>query len=65
MKELSPASPGKFIAALNAAPPVADPHAMAEHVVNQIPSLPVERLNAVLGTLYMRYHMRELSGVTH
>ncbi|MFN0106141.1 MAG: hypothetical protein ACKV2U_29130 [Bryobacteraceae bacterium] len=63
IKELSAASLGKFVTALEDAPPVADPRQMAEHIAKQIPALAVERLTAVLRTLYMLYHVRELSGV--
>ena len=52
-----------FISAVSAAPPIANPKDMAERVAEAIPSVPIEQVQAVTGTLYTLYHIRELSGV--
>jgi hypothetical protein len=64
IKALSPSSLDHFIGALKNAPPMADPHEMAQHIGKKVPSLPVGQLGSVLSTLYTLYYIRDLSGVS-
>jgi len=52
-----------LISVLSTAPLMSNPKAMAEHVAKAVPSIPLDQVAAVLGTLYTLYHIRELSGV--
>jgi hypothetical protein len=64
VKTLAPAALEKLIAALKNAPPISNPHEMAEHIGNTIPSFADDRLIRVLEMLYTLYYIRDLSGVS-
>lgn len=63
VKTLTPAVLETFIFALKGAPPISNPHEMAEHMAKLIPSFPKDRLASVLEMLYTLYYIRDLSGV--
>ena len=63
VKTLTPAVLEQFISALEAAPPISNPHGMADHIAKQLPSFPENRLVPVLEMLYTLYYIRDLSGV--
>jgi hypothetical protein len=63
IRTLSPALIEKLVAAINSSPPVSSPREMVQHVAEEIPSIPVDKLNSMIETLYTLYHIRELSGV--
>jgi hypothetical protein len=63
IKALPSGSMNKLISALRAAEPIPDPQQMAERIAKQVPSIPVDHLTSMLGTLYTLYQIREFSGV--
>lgn len=64
MKGLPGPSLDRLISALKAAPPISNSEEMAEHVANQVPSMPVAKIAAVLSTIYGLYFIRDLAGVS-
>jgi hypothetical protein len=54
----------QFISAMKAAPPIANPKEMAKRISKQVSGIPLEKLTAVLSTLYTLYYIRDLAGVT-
>jgi hypothetical protein len=63
VKTLTPSVLENLIAALKSAPAISNPHEMAKHIADQVPSFPRDRLVPVLEMLYTLYHVRDLSGV--
>jgi hypothetical protein len=65
LKRMSGASMEKLVAALKSAPPIPDPHGMAEWLAKEVSVLSNARLAELLAMLYTLYEIREFSGVPH
>ena len=63
VKTLTPTVLDSLIAALKAAPPISNPHHMAEFIAGGVSSFPKDRLVPVVEMLYTLYYIRDLSGV--